>query len=106
MSIERSPPRSRLQQNTNLSEADIAVLAYADAHDGVAVMDGTYGRDVAAVEGITTRGTAFLVLKRATKGTINVEEARAVIDAMIEEGWYCSPAVYAKIVRTLETLSE
>lgn len=106
VSAEPSPLRSRLQQNTNLSEADIAVLACAHAHDGVAVMEEQYGRDVAAVEGITTKGTAFLILKLATRDSISVEDARAVIDAMIEEGWYCSPAVYAKIVQTLETVEK
>ncbi|GCF14475.1 hypothetical protein Harman_24100 [Haloarcula mannanilytica] len=50
-SRSRSPIYSRLQENSNLSDADAAVLAYADAHDGVAVMDETYGRDVAVAEG-------------------------------------------------------
>ncbi|AUX09094.1 hypothetical protein AArcSl_1465 [Halalkaliarchaeum desulfuricum] len=106
VSVENSPLVSRLQQNNNLSDADVAVLACADAHDGVAVMDETYGRDVAAVEGITTRGTAYLVLKLATEDAIDVEEARAVIDAMIDEGWYCAPDVYARIVRKLEGISD
>lgn len=56
VSVETTPLLSRLQDNSNLSDADVAVLACADAHDGVAVMDETYGRDVAAAEGITTRG--------------------------------------------------
>ena len=106
VSVEPSPLGSHLQQNTNLSDADVAVLACADAHDGVAVMDETYGRDVVVVEGVTTRGTAYLVLKLAKEDAISVEEARAVIDAMIEAGWYCSPAVYAKLIQTLESFSE
>lgn len=96
---------SRLQQNPNLSDADIAVLAYAGTHDGVAVMDETYGRDVAATEGITTRGTAYLILLLATQETISVDEARTVIDAMIDEGWYCAPDIYAKIIRKLDSIA-
>jgi predicted nucleic acid-binding protein len=69
-------------------------------------MDETYGRDVAATEGITTRGTAFLVLKLASEGTISVNEARSVIDAMVDEGWYCAPDVYAKIVQKLDSLAD
>jgi predicted nucleic acid-binding protein len=68
-------------------------------------MDEAYGRDVAATEGITTRGTAYLVLVPASNGTISVDEARTVIDAMIEEGWYCAPNLYAKIVQKLESLA-
>ncbi|WP_254840992.1 DUF3368 domain-containing protein [Natronomonas marina] len=106
VSVETTALLTRLQDNSNLSDADVAVLACADAHDGVAVMDETYGRDVAAAEGITTRGTAYLVLKLASEGTISVDDARAVIDAMIDEGWYCAPDVYAKIIQKLESLAD
>ena len=105
-SVETAPQLSRLQDNSNLSDADVAVLACADTHDGVAVMDETYGRDVAAAEGITTRGTAYLVLKLASEGTLSVDDARTVIDAMIDQGWYCAPDVYAKIIQKLDSLAD
>ncbi|ELY92010.1 DUF3368 domain-containing protein [Natrinema altunense] len=104
--VEPSPLLSRLQNNSNLSDADIAVLACADSYDGVAVMDETYGRDVAAAEGITTRGTAYLILKLAKQDAIDVDDARTVIDTMIDEGWYCAPDVYTKIIQKLDALSK
>jgi predicted nucleic acid-binding protein len=106
VSVEPTALLSRLQRNDNLSDADVAVLAYAAAHDGVAVMDEAYGRDVAATEGITTRGTAYLVLVLASDGPIGVDDARTIIDAMIDEGWYCAPNIYAKIVQKLESLAD
>ena len=106
VAVGTTPLSSRLRENDSLSDADVAVLACADVNDGVAVMDETYGRDVAATEGITTRGTAFLVLKLAGEDTIGVDEARSVIDAMIAEGWYCAPDIYAKIVRKLDSLAD
>lgn len=106
VAVEKTPLRSRLRTNDNLSDADAAVLACADARDGIAVMDETYGRDVAAVEEITTRGTAYLVLKLAKQGRLDVEEARSVIDAMVDEGWYCTPDVYARIVQKLDSFEE
>ncbi len=106
MSVETTALLTRLQDNSNLSDADVAVLVCADAHDGVAVMDETYGRDVAAAEGITTRGTAYLVLKLTSEGALSVDDARTVIDAMIDEGWYCAPDVYAKIVQKLGSLAD
>jgi predicted nucleic acid-binding protein len=105
VSVEATPLYSQLQENDSLSDADVAVLAYAAAHDGVAVMDETYGRDVAATEGITTRGTAYLVLRLASDGIVTVDGARTAIDAMIDAGWYCAPDVYAKIVRKLDSLA-
>lgn len=106
VAAETTPLHSRLQRNTNLSAADVAVLACADAHDGIAVMDETYGRDVAAAEGLTTRGTAFLVLKWTKQGAIDGDDARTIIDAMIDEGWYCVPDIYTKIVQKIEAISE
>jgi predicted nucleic acid-binding protein len=106
VTVEPTSLLSRLRTNSNLSDADAAVLACADAHDGVAVMDETYGRDVAAVEGITTRGTAYLVLHLAKQGTIGVDDARTAIDSMIDAGWYCAPDVYAKIVQKLESVAD
>jgi hypothetical protein len=46
------------------------------------------------------------VLKLASEGTISVDDARTVIDAMIDEGWYCAPDVYAKIIQKLESLAD
>lgn len=106
VSVAATPLYSRLQENRNLSDADVAVLACADAHDGVAVMDETYGRDVAAAEGITTRGTAFLVLKLTKQGAISGDDARTIIDTILDEGWYCAPDVYRQIVQKLEAISE
>ena len=94
----------RLQDNPNLSDADCAVLAYAFAHDGIAVMDETYGRDVASTEDVTTRGTAYLVLYLAAQQVISTEKARTVIDNMVEEGWYCAPSMYAKLVQKRDSI--
>ena len=97
---------ARLQTNSHLSDADVAVLVLADSQDGVAVMDETYGRDVAAAEEITTRGTAYVVLSLTKQGAISDDDARTVIDEMIDAGWYCAPDVYTKIVRQIEDFAD
>lgn len=106
VSVQESSLLSRLQANDKLSDADAAVLAHAAATDSTAVMDEAYGRDVATTEEIQTRGTAFLVLLLVKQKTIAPEEARDTIDAMLDAGWYCAPALYAKIIRKLETLAD
>ena len=102
ISVDPTPLSSRLQDHRNLSDADAVVLAHADAHEGIAVMDDTYGRDVAASEDLTTRGTAYIVLRLTAAGEIEPGEARDVIDAMLGAGWYCTPDVYATILGTID----
>lgn len=77
-----------------------------DAHDGAAVMDEAYGRDVAASEGIATQGTAYLVLRLAKRGVIDVDEACTVVGAIVDAGWYCASPLYARIVQTLASLAD
>ncbi|WEL22049.1 DUF3368 domain-containing protein [Halorhabdus sp. BNX81] len=103
--VERTDSFERLAANDSLSEADAAVLALAAARDGTGVMDGQYGRDVAAAEGIETRGTAYLVLRSLKRDAITAEEARETIDAMVDAGWYGAPDLYAKLLRRIEDLA-
>ncbi len=102
MEADDGPVTERLRRSPTLSGPDVAVLTLAHTHDGTAVMEDSHGRTVASTEGIPTRGTAYVVLLAAVEGDIGVTEARTVIDGMIDEGWYCAPDVYSKIVRRLE----
>jgi predicted nucleic acid-binding protein len=97
---------SRLQRNPKLSAADAAVLAQAAAADGTAVMDETHGRTVATTEGITTRGTAYVVLLLAKRGVISVATAETIIDELVDSGWYCAPDTYAKLRQQLEAFGD
>jgi predicted nucleic acid-binding protein len=104
VAVEGTDTFDRLRENPNLSDADAAVLACAAERGATAVMDEAYGRDVAAVEGIETRGTAYLLLLLVKRGEITAEEARQTLDEMLDAGWYCSPDLYATLVGKLEEL--
>lgn len=101
--LDDSEIASRLARHSGLSDADIAVLARADARDAVAVMDEAAGRSAASVEGVETRGTAYIVLSAVKDGVLSAEAGRETIDAMVERGWYVAPDLYAAIVRKLES---
>lgn len=103
--VEETDVYLRLQQNRNLSGADCAVLALASHTDGTAVMDEQYGRDVADTESIDTRGTAALLLTLVKRDVLAPDDARQALDEMVDAGWYCAPEIYARVLRTLESLS-
>lgn len=95
----------RLRRNDSLSTADAAVLAVAADEDGTAVMDEQYGRDVADTEGISTRGTAYLVLLLLRADHLDGDDAADIVDEMLDAGWYCSPKLYKSIQRKIDELS-
>jgi len=101
--LDGSATPTRLARHSGLSDADVAVLACADARDAVAVMDEAAGRSAATVEGVETRGTAYVVLSAVNGGALSPEAGREAIDAMVERGWYVAPDLYAAIVRKLES---
>lgn len=85
-----------------LSEADLSVLELAKQKNATAVMDEEYGRNIAEVEGIQTRGTEFIILKLLKKDILTGEEAKETVDRIIEEGWYCSTSLYKEIIDKIE----
>lgn len=101
--VDENDQYRRLVDNPNVSEADVSVLVLAATHGATAVMDEAYGRTVAETEGIETRGTAYLLLSLASESALSPREARETVDAMVDTGWHCSPNLYAKIVRKLDS---
>jgi len=74
------------------------------ARDAVAVMDEAAGRSAAEVEGVETRGTAYVVLAAVRDGTLSTAKGRDAVDAIIDHGWHVAPDVYTKIVGKSESL--
>ena len=104
--VDGSGLADRLRDNSNVSEADIAVIALAAEEDDVAVMDDRYARSTAKTEGVDTIGTVAVILNAVQAGELAPEEAIDVVDTMIDAGWYCSTALYTRIVRTIRSLSD
>jgi len=104
-SVEKPTRFERLTKETKLSAADTAVLSLADEVDGTAIMDESYGREIADTEGVKTRGTAYFLLLLAKRGDIDAGEARGIIDVMVDSGWHCSTDLYADILRKLEEIA-
>jgi len=105
VSVPENVVFERFRENPNVSDADVSVLVLAGERGATAVMDDAYGRDIADVEGIETRGTAHLVLALVRDDELPGEEARETLEAMLDAGWHCSPALYAKLLSKLEELA-
>jgi predicted nucleic acid-binding protein len=105
ISVSENALVERLSGNKNVSDADVAVLALAAEHGATAVMDDAYGRDIAEVEGIETKGTAYLVLSLVRDDELEADDARETLEAMLEAGWHCSPSLYSKLLSKLDEIA-
>ena len=61
-----------------------------------------YARMVAEVEDIKCGGTIYLIFSLLEGDVITKREAREIVDGIIENGWFCSTYLYARILRKLE----
>ena len=85
----------------SLSFADREVLSIAKQYNGYAVIDELAGRRVASLLDIKTVGSLGIIIDLVTKKKITKKNAKLAIDVMIENGWFCSPSLYTKILGEL-----
>lgn len=95
-----------LEDNPDLSRADIDVLAVAKEREATAVMDEDYARTMAEVEDVKHHGSVYLILLMVKEEIIGAERGQKSVDTMVENGWYCSTDLYAKIKTKLDELAD
>lgn len=103
-SVPETPLFERLQSMPALSDVDVSVLVHAAETNGLAVMDERAGRSVADVEDIEVHGTAYLLLSCVEDRTLTADAATALLDDLLDAGWYCAPNLYAKLTAAFERL--
>lgn len=100
--VEEGEIHATVGEGIDLSRADLDVLELARKEGCTAVMDESYGRDIADIQGIETRGTIWLVFRFLENGIVFKDEAKGLVDSMIDEGWYCSTDLYKDIIKKIE----
>ncbi len=96
--------KAALKLPSVLSSADQEVLSLAREKKGMAVIDEDAGRKVAEILGIKTMGSAGLIFVLLNHKLITKENTKMIINALIENGWYCSPPLYSLIMEKLEKI--
>lgn len=104
--VDETTRYATLADIDGLSAADASVLALGAQLDATVVMDEAIGREVADAEGIDSRGTAYLVLSLVRDGDLSAAEGRAVVDDLVDAGWYCSTDLYRRIERRLDAFAD
>ena len=88
-----------------LSDADIQVLSLAKERKGLAVMDEETGRRVAEQLNIETIGSAGILFALLKRKIITKEEFQTAFNNMVDNGWFCSAALYSYVIEEMEKKS-
>jgi len=93
LAVVPDPKVPALIQSGDLGPGEAAMLAWAHAHPGTEVsIDDHAGRRCATAIDIPVRGTLGLVLKAKQRGII--DNARIILEQMVQAGMYLSPRVF------------
>lgn len=87
-----------------IEEADKETLLLAKELKGTAITDDQKVRNIATVEKIDSSGSVFIILLLVKNRIIARNEAKSLIDTIIDMGWYCSTDLYTVIVNSLAAL--
>ncbi len=94
----------QLSEIRNISDADAETLILAKEHKAIAIIDESYLRTIADIEGIEYRGSVFLLFRLYKENVIKKYEIKDIVDNMIKLGWRCSTELYAAILDEIEKL--
>jgi len=95
---------SRLSTSRGLHAADAEVLALAQEHAGLAVIDDEVARKTAKVYKISYVGTSYILARAVFEGYLSKEQAKAAVKNMVSSGWRCNVETYVKIIELIDKL--
>lgn len=97
-------PREVLQ--LSLGRGETEAISLAKEKGETLLIDDAHAIAAAEIHGITTLRTTTVVLTACSQKIITPEEALAIINELIKEGYYTSPAHYIVLVEKLKAISK
>lgn len=88
--------------SSSLSQADQEVLSLSKEKNAYAVIDEDAGRSMAELLGIKAIESAGILFNLLDAKILSKEEAKELLNEMVNHGWYCSPTLYSYILNKLQ----
>ena len=77
------------EYSRTLDAGEASTLAWAEAHDAIAIMDERTGVNVAKQRGIAVHGTLWLIAEALNSRLVNERQAIAIVDDMLAaHAWF------------------
>jgi len=93
-----------LLEIASMDYADAETLALAKETKGVAIVDDSHARTIAAIEGIEFRGSIFILFSLCRNNAISKNQVKEYLNRMISFGWRCSTELYSAILDEIRKL--
>lgn len=87
----------------DIGEAQTILLA-KQKNEKIVLIDQTSAREVARQMGLYPRGTIYIILAAAKKKLTTKEEARQMLEKLIETNFYISAKIYRDALKAIENI--
>lgn len=87
-------------RDMHLGEAE--TISLAKELGGVAIIDDSVARSIAAMHGVSKEGSYGIILRMLRQGKIGKEEAKGAVRKLINSGWRCEVELYERILKAIE----
>lgn len=92
----------RRLKGSGIHGGEESVISLALKLQSMVVMDDQRARQIAKTLGVKVTGTPHIVLHMVKQKILTKDEAKKVVDMMVEEGWRCGPNHYSDILRLID----
>lgn len=105
LTAENVEKSEALAQMTGIDtgEAQAMILA-RQRNEKTVLIDQSNARKVARQMGLNPRGTMFVILSAAKRKLVTKEEAKKMLETLIEENFYISAKIYSETLKTIDNL--
>ncbi len=102
--VRQATPAAKLLLQANLGKGEVEALSLAKKLGTMLLIDDENAKTYAALLGIEAHGSIYVLFLACKKGIIAKKQAKALLDSMVQTGFYISTNVYVRFVSLLETL--
>jgi len=89
-------------RNSGIHYGEATAISLAYKMNATAIIDDKRARHIAKTLGIKLSSTPHIIIQLIKQGAITKQEAKRVMDKIVEEGWYCSAKNYSEIIKAIE----
>ena len=103
VSVEKTAINTMLDTQ-NISKGEKEAISLAIKYKSIVILDDDSAKQYAAVLGVESHGTLYVLYVCCAKKILNKKDAIKVLDEMMHNGFYISHDIYLRFVELLDSI--